>query len=143
PQMIRLTGTAAAALFLAGCSSFSPDGGFDRVSDLTKERTGQAPTYQRSAQDADHARVRVDELLKQPLTAETAVEVAFLNNRGLQANLNSLGIAESELVRAGRLANPLFSFSRMREGGGVVEIERSVVFNVLGLIAMPVARQVE
>ncbi len=29
--MIRLTATAAAALFLAGCASFSPDGGFDRV----------------------------------------------------------------------------------------------------------------
>jgi hypothetical protein len=141
--MIRLTATAAAAVFLAGCASFSPDGGFDRVSDLTKERTGQVPTYQRNAQDADNAHARVDELLKQPLTAESAVEVAFLNNRGLQANLNSLGIAESELVRAGRLANPLFSFGRMREGHGIVEIERSVVFNVLGLLTMPIAHNVE
>jgi hypothetical protein len=130
-------------VFLAGCASFSPDGGFDRVSDLTKERTGQVPTYQRNAQDADNAHARVDELLKQPLTAESAVEVAFLNNRGLQANLNSLGIAESELVRAGRLANPLFSFGRMREGHGIVEIERSVVFNVLGLLTMPIAHNVE
>jgi len=141
--MIRLTATAAAVLLLAGCASFSPDGGFDRVTELTKERTGQAPTYQRSAQDADNARARVDELLKQPLTAESAVEVAFLNNRGLQANLNTLGIAESELVRAGRLANPLFSFGRMREGHGIVEIERSVVLNVLGLLTMPVAQNVE
>lgn len=141
--MIRLTATSAAAVFLAGCASFSTDGGFDRVSELTKDRTGQTPTYQRSADDTDNARARVDELLKQPLTAESAVEVAFLNNRGLQANLNSLGVAESDLVRAGRLANPLFSFGRMREGGGIVEIERSVVFNVLGLLTMPVARQVE
>ncbi|MBA2964663.1 MULTISPECIES: TolC family protein [Ramlibacter] len=141
--MIRLTVTAAAAVFLAGCASFSTDGGFDRVSELTKERTGQAPAYQRSAEDTENARARVDELLKQPLTAESAVEVAFLNNRGLQANLHSLGIAESELVRAGRLANPLFSFGRLREGGGVVEIERSVMFNVLGMLTMPVARQVE
>ncbi len=71
--MIRLIASAAAALFLAGCASFSPDGGFDRVSDLTKERTGQSPTYQRGAEDADNARARVDELLKQPLTAETAI----------------------------------------------------------------------
>lgn len=141
--MMRLTAAAAAALLLAGCASFSADGGFDRVTELTKERTGQAPVYQRSAQDTQDARARLDELLKQPLTAETAVEIAFLNNRGLQANLNSLGIAESELVRAGRLANPLLSFGRMREGGGVVEIERSVMFSVLGLITMPVARQVE
>lgn len=141
--MIRLAATAAATLFLAGCASFSPDGGFDRVAELTKERTGQAPVYQRSMQDTENARARVDELLKQPLTAETAVEVAFLNNRGLQASLHALGIAESELVRAGRLANPLFRFGRMREGGGVVELERSVMFNVLSLITMPVARDVE
>jgi outer membrane protein TolC len=141
--MIRLTASAAAALLLAGCASFSSDGGFDRVSELTRERTGQAPAYQRSAQDSENARARVDELLAQALTAETAVAVAFLNNRGLQAKLHSLGIAESELVRAGRLANPVFSFGRMREGSGVVEIERSVLFNVLGLITMPVARQVE
>lgn len=141
--MIRLTAIATAALVLTGCASFSTDGGFDRVAELTKERTGQAPAYQRNSQDSDNARVRVDELLKQPLTAEAAVEVAFLNNRGLQANLNSLGIAESDLVRAGRLANPIFSFGRMREGHGVVEIERSVMFNVVGLITMPLARQVE
>ncbi len=142
--MIRLTATAAAAVFLVGCASFSPDGGFDRVTELTKERTGQAPAYQRTAQDTENARARVDELLNQaPLTAESAVEVALLNNRGLQANLNSLGIAESELVRAGRLANPIVSFGRMREGNGVVEIERSVMFNVLGLITLPLARQVE
>lgn len=141
--MMRLTATAAAALFLAGCASFSPDGGFERVAELTKERTGRSPLYQRSARDVENARVRVEELLGQPLTGESAVEVAFLNNRGLQANLHSLGIAETELVRAGRLANPIFSFGRMREGGGVVDIERSVLFNVLGLITMPIARQVE
>lgn len=141
--MIRFTASAAAALLLAGCASFSTDGGLARVAELTKERTGQAPSYQRTAQDSEDARARVDELLRQPLTAETAVEVAFLNNRGLQASLQSMGIAESELVRAGRLANPVFSFGRMREASGVVEIERSVMFNVLGLITMPLARQVE
>ena len=34
----------ATTLALAGCASFSPDGGFGTVSDLTRERTGQAPT---------------------------------------------------------------------------------------------------
>ncbi|MEJ7930135.1 TolC family protein [Ramlibacter sp. AN1015] len=141
--MIRLCASAAAAVLLAGCASFSPDGGFDRVAELTRERTGQAPSYQRSAQDTLHAQARIDELLAQPLSADAAVEVAFLNNRGLQADLHALGIAESELVRAGRLANPVFSFGRMREGQGAVEIERSVMFNVLALITRPVARQVE
>jgi outer membrane protein TolC len=141
--MMRLTATAAAVLVLAGCASFSPDGGAGRVAELTKERTGQAPSYQRTADDVDTAQARVAELLKQPLTADSAVELAFLNNRGLQASFSELGIAESELVRAGRLRNPSFSFGRLRESGGVVEIERAVMFDVLGLLTLPVASQVE
>lgn len=140
--MMRLTAAAAAAALLAGCASFSTDGGFGQVSELTKERTGQTPSYQRTAQETDTARARVAELLAQPLTLDGAVELAYLNNRGLQASFNSLGIAEADLVRAGRLSNPLFGFGRL-SGGGVVEIERAVMFDVLGLLTMPVVRQVE
>lgn len=140
--MMRLTAGAAAAALLAGCASFSTDGGFGQVRELTKERTGQAPSYQRTTQEADTARARVAELLAQPLTLDGAVELAYLNNRGLQASFNSLGIAEADLVRAGRLSNPLFSFGRL-SGSGVVEIERAVMFDVLGLLTMPVVRQVE
>jgi outer membrane protein TolC len=139
--MMRLTAAASAALILAGCASFSPDGGLGKVSELTKERTGQALAAQRSDADADAARARVAELLKQPLTAEGAVEVALLNNRGLQASFAQLGIAEADRVRAGRLANPAFSFGRLG-GGGVAEIDRSVMFNLLGLLTMPVASEV-
>jgi outer membrane protein TolC len=141
--MMRLTAAAAAALVLAGCASFAPDGGAGRVAELTKERTGQTPSYQRRPGDVDAAQTRVAELLEQPLSADGAVEIAFLNNRGLQASFSELGIAESELVRAGRLRNPSFSFGRLRESGGVIEIERSVMFDILGLLTLPVASQVE
>jgi len=138
-QLLCVTG---ALVFLSGCASFSPDGGFGQVADLTKQRTGQAVSWQRTPAEADSAQARVAELLGQPLSADTAVELALLNNRGLQASFAELGIAESELVRAGRLANPSFSFGHVA-GGGVTEIDRSVVFGVLGLLTMPLARQVE
>lgn len=136
--MMRLTAAATAALVLAGCASFSPDGGADRVSELTRERTGQAITLQRNQADVDKAQARVTELLAQPLTAERAVEVALLNHRGLQASFSELGIAEADRVRAGRLANPVFSWGRL-SGGGVTEIDRSVMVDVLGLLTMPLA----
>lgn len=141
PPMGRLTTIAAAAVFLAGCASFSPDGGFDKVSALTRERTGQPATALRNDGDAQAASSRVAERLKAPLTADSAVEIALLNNRGLQAKFAELGIAESDLVRAGRLRNPSFAFGRL-SGGGDVEIERTVLFDVLGLLTMPVAREV-
>jgi outer membrane protein TolC len=131
----------AAALALSGCASFSPDGGAARVSELTRERTGQAVSIQRTPADTDSATTRVDELLKQPLSADGAVEIALLNHRGLQASLAELGIAEADRVRAGRLANPVLGFGRLA-GSGVAEIERSVMFNLLGLLTLPVASEV-
>ena len=139
--MTRLTIIAAASLLLAGCASFSPDGGFGKVLQLTQERTGQGVALQRSQEDAQTAQNRVAELLQAALTADAAVEVALLNNRGLQAKFGDLGIAESELVRAGRLKNPSLSFGRMSGGGGV-EIERTVLFDILGLLTMPMAKEV-
>jgi outer membrane protein TolC len=137
-----LAATAAmASLLLAGCASFSSDGGFDKVAELTQERTGHPARAQRVDAELQDARSRVAQVLKVPLTADTAVEIALLNNRGLQARFGQLGIAESELVRAGRLRNPAFSFGRMT-GGGSVEIERSVLFDVLGLLTLPLATEV-
>jgi outer membrane protein TolC len=140
--VIRATVTAWAALALAGCASFSRDGGFDTVAQLTRERIGQTPTYQRTGDQADSAQARVAELLKHALSADSAVEIALLNNRDLQAGYAELGIAEADLVRAGRLANPSFSFGRLG-GGGAVEIDRAVLFDVLGLVTLPLASEVE
>jgi len=139
---LRLSFAALASLVLAGCASFSQDGGFTTVEQLTRERVGKTPTYQRTGEQTDSAQRRVAELLKQALSADSAVEIALLNNKGLQASYAELGIAESDLVRAGRLANPSFSFGRLG-GGGAVEIDRAVLFDVLGLFAMPLAKQIE
>ncbi len=140
--MRRLGMVATASVLLASCASFSPDGGFGPVGEMTKERTGKAPSYQRSAADADSAKARTAELLKQALSVDDAVELAYLNNRGLQASFSELGIAEAEFVRAGRLRNPRFSFGRLSGGSGV-EIDRALTFDVLGLLTMPMARQIE
>src|SRR5689334_21119723 len=97
PRVACLSATALAALLLAGCASFSPDGGFGAVEQLTKDRIGQVPVLHRTAEQTGAASARVAELLKQPLTADSAVEIALLNNRGLQADYGELGIAEADL----------------------------------------------
>ena len=60
--MMRLTAAALAALVLAGCASFSRDGGFGSVEQLTNERIGQSPTYQRTAEQGDAAKSRVTDM---------------------------------------------------------------------------------
>ena len=63
----------------------------------------------RSAEDAAAVRTRVTRLLHRPLSADAAVQIALLNNLGLQAAYNRLGIAEALAVKASR--PPALSFS--------------------------------
>jgi outer membrane protein TolC len=132
--------TLAAALTLAGCASFTGDGGFDDVGAMTRERVGVAVSKTNAEQSAQTA-VRVEQLLAAPLAVDAAVEIALLNNRALQADLAELGIAEAEFVQTGRLRNPGFSFSRLRTGEDV-EIERSVGFDLAGLLTLPVRTRI-
>jgi outer membrane protein TolC len=132
----------SAAFLLGGCASFSRDGGFDDVSDMTAGRMSQSPQWVRTPQDAERARESVKRLLAQPLTADAAVEIALVNTPGLQSTYAELGIAEADLVQAGRLVNPGFSYSRLRRGGEI-DIDRLFLVNVLSLITMPMRTDIE
>ena len=135
---------AAAATLLGGCASFSQDGGFDTVQQVTRQRLGQNVEVQwaRSTDQRAQLDARVTELLGKPLSVDDAVQIALLNNRGLQASFAELGVAESDMVATGRLPNPGFRFARLRRGDEV-EFERSFGFDLAHLLTMPLARQVE
>ncbi len=139
---LRTVAMAAIAFSLAGCASFSRDGGLDAVSSMTTERIGQDIRLPRANNDGALAQAELEALLKQPLSPDQAVRIALLNNRGLRASLAELGVAEANLVQAGRIANPSFSFGRM-SGGGETEIERSVMFDLVGLLTIPLRRDIE
>jgi outer membrane protein TolC len=141
-QRIRPVAFVLSALVLTGCATFSNDGGLDTVSAITKERTGQTVRQEKTESDRADIETTVDALLNKPLTADSAVQIALMNNKGLQAELAQLGIAEADLVRAGRMSNPAFSFARMR-GGDTVEIERSIMFDLIGLLTIPIRSNIE
>lgn len=138
----RLLGSAAAMLVLAGCASFSADGGIASVQTVAKERLGQDVRWARDDNERREMDQRVAELLAQPLTMDGAVQVALFNNRGLQAAFFDLGVTEADLVQAGRLPNPGFSFGRLTKGDEV-ELERGLHLNLARLVAMPMLRQME
>ena len=137
----RLT-LLAAALTLAGCASLSPDGGFSPVAQTAKERLGADITWARTDAERDAVSARVSELLRQPLSADGAVQVALLNNKGLQAAFYELGISDADRVQATRLANPGFSFGRLQRGDKV-EIDRGIHLNLARLLTLPLATEME
>ncbi|MGK5027611.1 TolC family protein [Janthinobacterium sp. RB2R34] len=127
----------AAALLLGGCASFTHDGGMQAVSALADARTG-APGALSAAAGED----RVTPLLAQPLSADSAVRIALANNPGLKAALAELGASEADLVQSGRLRNPGLSFGRSHGSEGH-EIDRSVSFDLAGLLTMPMRVNIE
>ncbi|MDB5950073.1 MAG: transporter [Massilia sp.] len=138
----RLAGAFAAVAVLAGCASVSSDRGFGTVSALAKQRLGQDVRLLRNDDDARALDALITEKLRTPLTADDAVQIALLNNRALQSTYWNVGIAHADLVQAGRLKNPSFAFQRTRQGDAV-DIERSLTFNLVGLLTAPLATRIE
>ncbi|MEW5894071.1 MAG: TolC family protein [Pseudomonadota bacterium] len=138
----RLALAALGTLLLTGCATFSPDGGLGRVDAIVQERAGVSVQRVQTATEAARARDEVERLLAQPLTAESAVKIALLNNRGLQAGLAELGIVEADLVQAGRLKNPGFSFGRFSQGDER-EYERTFLFDLMHLLTLPKRSEIE
>lgn len=137
-SFVLLAGFAA----LTGCATFSPDGGMNEVRQLAQDRVGAPARSVSMAADPGAARSAVDALLAQPLTMDSAVEIALLNSPGLQAKLAELGLAEAELVQAGRLRNPVFAYSNKRNAE-IIQIERTLLMNVAQLIFMPLHVEIE
>jgi outer membrane protein TolC len=132
----------AAVALLSGCASFSPDGGFSPVEQAARERLGKQVQWVRTPQQQADVDARVSALLAKPLSADDAVQVALWNHRGLQARLFELGIVEAEVVQAGRLPNPGFSFGRSTKGHER-ELETGLHLNLARLLALPFIGQIE
>lgn len=132
------------AALLAACASPSPQDGFDAVARASGHRTGTGVDTRvlRNDDDARALAAVIDKMLAQPLSADAAVQIALLNNRGLQATYWSLGIAQADLAQAGRLQNPSFDFKHV-QGGGAVGIERTLTFNLVNLLTLPLASRLE
>ena len=129
------------ALLLSACKTFSPDGGMDVVASIAGSELRKDVLAVRTPEDAARTAEQVARLLKKPLTADRAVQVALLNNRGLQAAYNALGMAEAAMVEASLPPSPTISISRLASPIEL-EIERKIVASILALATLPARTEV-
>ena len=127
---------AAGALLLSACQNFSPDGGMSVPAAIVAQELNKDIMAVRTDADVAATRATVEHLLKHTLTAESAVQIALLNNRGLQAAYNELGIAEAAKMAANLPPSPTISVSRIASAAGI-EIERKIVASILALATLP------
>ena len=80
------------------------------VQDEVHDRTGADVVWQKERVSQNEAVAILQKLLKKPLTVASAVQIALLNNRGLQARFEEIGIAKSDVIEAVTIPNPSVDF---------------------------------
>jgi outer membrane protein TolC len=128
-------------LTVSACASFSPDQGMDYVAAITSDGIDQEIIKVRSDEDAKAAEQRVQTLLRKQLSPGNAVQIALLNNKGLQAAYNQLAITEAQGINDTLPPSPTVSLARLT-AGPTLEIERMILVNVLGLLTLPARQEI-
>lgn len=133
----------AMALLLAGCAGTSTDSGIGDLSATISRRTGHTVGNWESARGAGEVSNPVRELLRQPLTADSAARIALLNNPTFQARLQDIGIAQADVIEAGLLENPtLFGSAKFPDREPrAPSLEASLGQNFLDLLMLPLRKR--
>ena len=123
--------TAIFLMLLMGCSAVPRLGAWN---DFKEEM--QIKTQYRLDKDADKNQAVQDTiavLLAKTLTVGSAVQIALLNNPGLQATLEELGIAQADLAQAGLLTNPKLK-AKILSGGALEDLKAKFWYNCKQMI---------
>ncbi|WP_204272975.1 hypothetical protein, partial [Enterobacter hormaechei] len=72
--------------------------GMTVVADVADQTIKKDVVSIRTQDDAEHAQEVVRGMLRRTLTVDGAVQIALLNNKGLQAAYNELALAEADLI---------------------------------------------
>lgn len=140
--ILRQTIAASALLALGGCATTSPDGAFNEVAQTVSERSSKRISWDRDAQGPTSSKVEIRRMLSRPLTAKSAVQIALLNNRDLQATYAELGIAQADLAQAARLPNPIVDGSITFTGDGVTNLVFGGALKVIEILYIPLKKRV-
>jgi outer membrane protein TolC len=139
---LKLAATVALPLILGGCVSAAEysqkNSGFSSVSNKTAEATGKDTVWIQNRHDAQAVSGRVKSLLaKKTVDVETAVQVALLNNKGLQAAYADLGESSADAWQSTMLVNPTVGIGLTGIGTPGLEaykaIEGVIATNILAL----------
>ncbi|HEY6555038.1 MAG TPA: TolC family protein [Vicinamibacteria bacterium] len=140
--MTRFAWVVAATSLLAGCASVNPRPAFEDVRKTVADRSKVQPEWSRTPSEASAAEQAVAKLLAEPLTASGAVQVAFLNNKALQATFEEIGISQADLAQAARVSNPEISgLVRFPSEGSGRNTEFSLVQNVFDVFIQPLRKK--
>jgi outer membrane protein TolC len=140
-RLFGASSVLASAMLLTGCAWFSPDAGMGVVATIAQQELKKDVAAIRSPEEAELAGATVRRLLGRTLTADAAVQIALLNNRGLQAAYDELAIADAERVGQSLPPNPTYSWRRIQVGPAL-ESEMQLVTDIIALATLPARSEI-
>ena len=141
-KLVRLGPVFSAMLALPAFAR--PEDTFAPVAQDAQERTGRIVIWEREESARQQTLAQVRRLLKRPLTANIAAQIALLNNRGLQSSLEQIGLAESDLIEAKTIPNPDLNLSARfpdKPPSGT-DIEWSIAQDFLSILMIPLRSKI-
>ncbi len=129
----------------AGCTAIAvdPTGGFSEVAAIVKERSSQEILWSPGSDDDGATVEAVRQLLEGGLGEEDSVKIALVNSRDLRAVYADLGVAQSALVQASLLHNPVLDAGvGLPIGGGGVDVALGIAMDVIDLLYTPLRKRV-
>jgi outer membrane protein TolC len=120
-------------LALSACATAVPGiyteskAGFAAVSDQTSAAIGKRTVFAESQADNDAIKREVQALVhKKTISADTAVQVALLNNKGLQASYANVGLSAAEAWQQTTPQNPVVSIGILGIGAPELGVYRAI-----------------
>ncbi|MEO5607862.1 MAG: transporter, partial [Polaromonas sp.] len=135
-KIFRFTALAAASLALAGCASVNMDQAVRDANDTTHTFTQGKLELSRTEQQAQARASLTSELLAKPLGMNDAVQLALANSPAVQTLLAQSWADMAQANQTGRIANPVFTFERIRFADEL-ELGRLLSFGLLDLLTLP------
>ena len=132
------------ALTLAAGVAREKDDAFQSVQKSVQERTGKAVRWEQDQAAREQALQNVRQLLRKPLTVDTAVQIALLNNRSLQMTFEEIGLSAADLLQAATIPNPRFDLAIRfpdKPPSGTYQ-DYDVVIDFLSIIMIPLKKRV-
>ncbi len=140
-RFLNIAAVIAIPLVAAGCTTTAglddvsdPVAGFTTVAARAGAVTGKRTAWVQSREEAQALSAQVGSLVqKKTIGPDVAVQVALLNNRGLQAAYAEIGLSATDVWQEGMLVNPTISVG-MIGVDPVRTIEGAVASNILALM---------
>jgi outer membrane protein, heavy metal efflux system len=117
---------------------------FRSVQQSVQERTGKTVGWEEDQAAREQAIQEVRRLLQKPLTISSAVQIALLNNRSLQATFEEIGLSYADLLDAATIPNPRFDLAIRvpdKPPSGTY-IDYSAAIDFLSIIMIPLKKRV-